>query len=93
MQILKSIIYTTIAFGIIFALYILYDFELFMKEIYQMDLFQFAKSVVIVYFIFLGVSLLITHCMALYRYNKAFRSTKVYYANLKKLSAIYGEEE
>ena len=93
MQILKSIVYTTIAFGIIFGLYILYDFEVFMKEIYQMDLFQFAKSVIIVYLIFLGISLFITHFMALYRYNRAFQSTKIYYAKLKKLSAIYGEEE
>ena len=93
MQILKSIIYTTIAFGIIFVLYILYDFELFMKEIYQMDLFQFAKSVIVTYLVFLGISLLITHGMSLYRYKKALQSTKGYYAKLKKLSAIYGEEE
>ena len=93
MQILKSIIYTTIAYGIMFALYILYDFELFMKEIYQMDLFQFTKSAIIVYLIFLGISLLLTHGMALYQYNKALQSTKIYYAKLKKLSAIYGEED
>lgn len=93
MQILQSIVYTTIAFGIILALYVLYDFELFMKEIYQMDLFQFAKSVIIVYLIFLGIILVFTHAIALYRYNRALQSTKIYYANLKKLSDIYGEEE
>ena len=93
MQILKSIICTTIAYGIMFALYILYDFEVFMKEIYQMDLFEFAKSAVVVYLIFLGISLLITHGMALYQYKKAFQETKVYFTKLRKLSAIYGEEE
>ena len=45
MQILKSIVYTTIAFAIMFGLYVLYDFEIFMKEIYQMDIFEFAKSI------------------------------------------------
>ena len=93
MQILKSIIYTTIAFGIILALYVLYDFEVFMKDIYQMDLFQFTKSVIIVYLIFLGIILAVTHVVALYQYNRAWESTKTYYGNLKKLSEIYGEEE
>ena len=93
MQVLKSVVYTTIAFGIILALYVLYDFEVFMKDIYQMDLFQFAKSVIIVYLIFLGIVLVATHAVALYHYNRAWESTKTYYANLKKLSGIYGEEE
>ena len=34
MQMLKSVVSTTIAFGIIFSLYVLYDFEVFMKEIH-----------------------------------------------------------
>ena len=93
LQVLKSIVYTTIAFVIIFAMYILYDFEVFMKDIYQMDLFQFAKSVIIIYLIFLGIILVATHAVALYQYNRAWESTKLYYANLKKLSHIYGEEE
>ncbi len=93
MQVLKSIVYTTIAFGIILGLYVLYDFEVFMKEIYQMDLFEFAKSVIIVYLIFLGIVLVVTHVAALYQYNRAWESTRVYYMNLKKLSGIYGEEE
>ena len=55
MQTLKSIVYTTIAFAIMFGLYVLYDFEVFMKEIYQMDVFEFAKNVIIVYLIFTGI--------------------------------------
>ena len=93
MQMLKSIVFTTIAFGIMFGLYILYDFEVFMKEIYQMDIFEFAKSVIIVYMIFTGVILVITYVTSLYQYNRALQNTKLYYMNLKKLSRIYGEEE
>ena len=92
MQMLKSVIFTTIAFLIMFGLYILYDFELFMKEIYRMDMLEFAKSVIIIYGIFLGIVLVITYVVALYQYNRAWQSTKLYYANLKKLSRIYGEE-
>ena len=93
MQMLKSVVSTTIVFAIMFGLYVLYDFEVFMKEIYQMDMFEFAKSVIIIYVIFLGVILLITYVVSLYRYNRALQSTKLYYANLKKLSRIYGEQE
>lgn len=93
MQMLKSVISTTIAFAIMFGLYVLYDFEVFMKEIYKMDLFEFAKNVIIIYVIFVGIISVITYVVALYQYNKALQSTKLYYANLKKLSRIYGEEE
>ena len=93
MQMMKSIISTTIAFAIMFGLYVLYDFEVFMKEIYQMDMFEFAKSVIIIYLIFTGTILVITYVVSLYQYNRALQSTKLYYMNLKKLSRIYGEEE
>ena len=93
MQMLKSIVSTTIAFAIIFSLYVLYDFEVFMKEIYRMDMFEFAKSVIIIYVIFLCITLVITYVVSLYQYNRALQSTKLYYTNLKKLSHIYGEEE
>ena len=93
MQTLKSIVYTTIAFAIMFGLYVLYDFEIFMKEIYQMDIFEFAKSVIIVYGIFMGIILVITYVVSLYQYKRAIQSTKLYYANLKKLSREYGAEE
>lgn len=93
MQMLKSIISTTIAFAIMFGLYVLYDFEVFMKEIYQMDMFEFAKSVIIIYVIFVGIFSVITYVVSLYQYNRALQSTKLYYANLKKLSRSYGEEE
>ena len=93
MQMLKSVLATTIAFVIMFGLYILYDFEVFMKEIYRMDMFEFAKSVIIIYVIFLVITLIITYVVSMYRFNKALQSTKLYYANLKKLSRIYGERE
>ena len=93
MQMLRSIVATTIAFAIMFGLYVLYDFEVFMKEIYRMDMFEFAKSVIVIYVIFLVITLVITYVVSLYRFNKALQSTKLYYANLKKLSKIYGAEE
>ena len=93
MQLLKSTLASTIAFGIMFGLYVLYDFEVFMKDIYQMDIFGFVKSVMILYLIFTGIILVITYVVSLYQYNRALQSTKLFYKNLKSMSQIYGDEE
>ena len=93
LQLVKTVISTTIAYAVLVGLYIMYDFELFMKEIYQMDLLQFIKAMIILYLIMLGVFMLITYVVSLYRYNLSLQSTRLYYANLKKLSQLYGEEE
>ncbi|MDE7113975.1 MAG: hypothetical protein K2O57_07305, partial [Acetatifactor sp.] len=54
-QVLKSILCATIAFGLIFALFIFYDFEVFMQDIYQMDLVSFAKKILMYYGITVAV--------------------------------------
>ena len=93
LQLMKSFIANSIAFAIFFGLYILYDFEVFMKEIYKMNLFDFIISVLILYAIFVVILSVITYVVSLYQYNRALQSTKSYYTNLKKLSQMYGKEE
>ena len=44
LQTIKSIICATIAYAILFAMYICYDFEVFMQDIYKMDLLAFVHS-------------------------------------------------
>jgi hypothetical protein len=92
LQILKSVISTTIAFAILVGLYVMYDAELFMKDIYKMDLFQFVRTLVIIYLIVVCIFALITYVVSLYRYNRALQSTRLYYGNLKKISHLYGKE-
>ncbi|MDE7322970.1 MAG: hypothetical protein K2N73_09665 [Lachnospiraceae bacterium] len=92
LQVIKSIISGTIAFVIIFAMYIMYDFEIFMADIYKMDLFGFAKTVIIDYLIFTVAYALVSYGVYTYRYAKARRSLKIYYNNLKKLSYLYDKE-
>ena len=41
-QVMKSVVYATVAYAACFALYILYDFETFMQNIYNIDLIAFA---------------------------------------------------
>ena len=93
LQMVKTVLATTIAYAILFGLYLMYDFEKFMKEIYQMDVFQFIKTVVILYLVMLAIFMLITYVVSLYRYNRSLQSTRLYYGNLKKLSQFYQEEE
>ena len=93
LQMVKTIISTTIAYGVLLGMYILYDFEQFMKEIYHMDIVSFVKAVVIIYLILLVIFLLITYVLSLYRYNLSLKRVKLFYGNLKKLSQLYGKEE
>lgn len=90
-QILKSVISGTVAFGIIFALYIFYDFEVFMEDLYKIDLIAFAKSVLKNYAVFIVAYGLLTYIVCTYRYAKVKKSLKCYYHNLKKLGSLYGD--
>lgn len=90
-QVLKAIISATIAFGIGFALFIFYDFEVFMQDIYKMDLIVFAKNVLIYYAVAVVVYGGIAYGICSYRYAKAKKSLKRYLHNLKKLNSLYHE--
>ncbi|MGN0304525.1 MAG: hypothetical protein ACI4D2_00060 [Lachnospiraceae bacterium] len=92
LQMVKTVIATTIAYAILVGLYVMYDFEAFMKEIYRMDLFQFVKTVIVLYLVMLSIFMVITYVVSLYRYNRCLQSTRLYYGNLKKLSQLYKEE-
>lgn len=91
-QVLKSVACGTIAFGIIFALYIFYDFEVFMQDLYKMDLLAFAKNVLTNYVVSIVAYGLLTYIICTYRYVRAKNSLKCYYHNLKKLGSLYGDE-
>ena len=88
-QVLKSIISATIAFIVVFGMYIFYDFELFMTDIYKMDLLEFGKYVLTLYLWTIGVYAVISYIVYAVRYTKAIKSLKVYYMNLRKLSDMY----
>ena len=88
-QIVKSFIYGTIAFGIVFGMYIFYDFEIFMMDIYKMDLLEFGKSVLIKYLLMIGIYSIISYTIYCYRYAKAKNSMRIYLSNLRRLASMY----
>ena len=93
LQLLKSILSGTIVYLVVFALYIFYDFEVFMQDLYEIDLFAFAQKVLRYYLISVGGYAVLTYVVCTYRYAKAKNSLKNYYQNLKKLSALYNEQQ
>lgn len=92
-EVIKSIIYGTIAYCIIFAMYICYDFEFFMQDIYKMDLLQFGKELVINYLKLIVSYAVITYVVYALRYQNARRSLRSYYNNLRRLNFMYRKEE
>lgn len=88
-QVLKSIISATIAFVVVFAMYIFYDFELFMMDIYKMDLTEFAKRILFLYLGIIAAYAVISYIIYTVRYNRAKKSLKLYYMNLRRLANMY----
>lgn len=92
LQILKSIISATLAFLLIVALFVLYDSELFLSDIYKIDIADYAKKLLLYYGVFTGVYVLISYVIYSVRYRKAKRRLKVYFNNLKRLQILYQRE-
>jgi len=92
-QIIKSIIAATIAFGIVFGIYIFMDFENFMANIYKMDLVSYARNVLSYYITSLAIYVAFTFVFAMIRYILARKSLQGYYKNLKKLNAFYKDHK
>lgn len=88
-HVLKSFICGTIAFAIIFGMYIFYDFEIFMMDIYKMDLVEFGRNILVKYLLMVGVYCIISYAVYCYRYAKAKNSVKLYLSNLRRLAGMY----
>lgn len=93
MQVLKAVIYATIAYMIVFGVYVYYDFEEIMLNIYKMDLWAFAMSIVKKYVIFIVAYGAVVYVAFSIKYSKAKQNLKRYFNNLKLLSALYAEEK
>lgn len=88
-QVIISVLCATIAYLIVFALFVFYDFETFMQDIYKMDLLEFGKNVLFYYVVTVVSYGVLSYLVYSYRYTKAKKSLKRYYQNLKKLNSLY----
>ena len=88
-QVLKSVIAATISFFALFAVYLFYNFEQLMQDVYRMDLLEFGKSVVVLYLCFVGGYGAISYVLYATLYARARKNLKNYYGNLRKLAGMY----
>ena len=88
-QVLKSVIAATISFFALFAVYLFYNFEELMQDVYKMDLLGFGKNVVILYLCFVGGYGVISYIFYAARYAKAKKHPKNYHGNLRRLAGMY----
>ena len=91
-QVLKAVISATVAFAVVFGMYMFYHFETFMQDLYKIDLIAFAKQVLTYYAAFVVGYGILTYIISTYRYAHAKKSLRIYYNNLKKLNSLYDQQ-
>lgn len=92
-EVIKSIVYATVAYLIVIAIYICYDFEILAQDIYNMDLVQFGAQLLKDYLKLVVSYAIITYIYYAMRYQSARRSLRSYYNNLRRLNSMYRKEE
>jgi len=88
-QVAKALIGATISFGIVLGLYIVYNLEEFMANIYKMDLVSFAKNILTYYIYVMVAYFVIAYVLGTIRFFMARKSLRNYFLNLKKLYSFY----
>ena len=91
-QLLKSVIYMTIAVAIVIGVYLFYHFEDLMSEVYQLDLMEIGREVLKYYLVLVAIYCGVSYAVYSYRYHLARKNLKNYYSNLRKLTQLYEKE-
>ena len=87
-SIIKAIFAVTISFVFGLGLYIYYNFEEFLANIYEMDLLALFQSFWKYYLIVLIIYVAISYVIAFIRYMLAVRNIRKYKSNLKKIRKL-----
>lgn len=87
-KVLKAVLAATISFIAVFALYLFYNFETIMADIYKMDLVEAGKGVIVIYLVVVGAYAVVVYAVNTHRYSKAKKELKEYYSNLKRLEIL-----
>lgn len=87
-QILKAIVAATISFLAVLAIYVFYNFESLMADIYKMDFLEMGKTLGIIYLLVVGVYSVLCYFVCAFRYKNAKKTLKQYYINLRELEKL-----
>ena len=91
-NVVKTAISATVAFIVILAVYIYYNMESFIADIYKIDLVGMGRRLLTFYIATLLVYCIIAFIVYTIRYNRAKKSVTGYSNALKKLSEMYEDE-
>ncbi len=92
-EVLKSVVCSTVVFLLGFGLYVLYDFEMFMQNMYKLDLLALGRNVLMYYAITVVGYAVIVYIGCSIRYAQVQKDSKRFYHNLKKLNSLYGDQK
>ena len=92
-QLLGSFVTGTIAFVILFGMWVLMDVDKFLKMLNTDELMGLIISVGIRYGVFLFIYLLATYVIYHFRYSAGRKKVKKYFAGLKRIINIYARED
>ena len=93
LQMLKSFIVGTIAFGVVVALWGLYSMETLLARLNSLDLLDILLVLAVSYVVFMVIYLSATYIVFHMKYTDGRRRVKKYYNGLKKVNAMYEREE
>ena len=93
LKIIGSFVTGTIAFGLLFVMWALYETDELLNTLNTMDLVGFLVPLAIKYVIFLFFYLMITYIVYQKRYTNGRRKVKKYYSSVKKLNRLYERED
>lgn len=89
LHMLYSFVCGTLAFLIMAGLGVLYHLEALMQELFQMDIMYFARNILIIYIVFMGVYLSFCYTFLSVRYTRYKRRVNRYLMRLKELYRYY----
>ncbi len=84
---------TTLAFILLFGMWMLYKFEYLMKNIHKINLVMLGVKILGIYLLVLALFLVIAYFAYSYKYRQAKLSMAEYVEGLKALEKFYKEEE
>lgn len=93
LQMLKSFVTGTIAFGIIVAMWGLYSMETLLAKINSMDFMEALLVLGVSYGVFIVIYLSVTYIVFHMKFTDGRRKVKKYYNGLKKVNAMYERDE
>ncbi len=88
----KTIVSATVAYIVVIAVYIYYNIDGILQNIYKMDIQTEAKKFLAGYAVVAAAYAIIAYIVYSYRYDRARKSLSSYTSALRRLSGMYKEE-